>query len=132
MIGLDSEWVRRAMKQHYGRLVSSDRTIFTVLKRWVTSEGDFTYIKGEVNKLQEVKMGRPHASSIASAHSDHVKRPSEPSTSQGAIPFIGKYLDIPFRRHTVSQFLDRYLPVANASNRRNAQPRRPHRTSRGH
>jgi Gdp/GTP exchange factor required for growth at low temperatures len=92
MHGLQSDWVRRAMSRHYQQLPLSDHRIHDALVRWVASEGDFKFIKQQVESVKNRLGGRPHASSI-SVTSDGIN-PVNVDPPAGCVPFIGRYLSI--------------------------------------
>jgi GDP/GTP exchange factor required for growth at low temperature len=95
MHGLQSKWVERAMQPHYQRLPDSDDRIYHALVQWVSSDGDFKFVREQVGAVKKHQGVRPHASSISvtSEGVNHMKRATQDvSSPSGCVPFIGKSL----------------------------------------
>lgn len=98
LAGLDSPWVKQALRQSNAKLGIWENRMLRDLQQWATSEDDFKHIRSTIEALIEAKSGtavstdaynhstESNSSTSRSRATSELKAPAPPS----CIPFFGE------------------------------------------
>ena len=99
LAGLDSQWVKRALRQSHAKIGIWENRMLRDLQQWASSEDDFKYIRHTVQALAEAKSttaGTSEASNLSTdgqSSNPRSRAASElkPPPPAGCIPFFGTH-----------------------------------------
>ena len=85
LAGLDSQWVKKALRQSHAKLGIWETRMLRDLQQWATSEGDFKYIRSTIETLAEAK-----PESAVSPNTSNQSNDGHPSASRSRAASEGK------------------------------------------
>lgn len=99
LAGLDSPWVKRALRQSHAKIGIWENRMLRDLQQWSSSEDDFKHIRHTVEALAEAKSTTVRTSDASNLSTDGQSSNSrsratselKPPPPAGCIPFFGTY-----------------------------------------
>ncbi|EKM52709.1 uncharacterized protein PHACADRAFT_261303 [Phanerochaete carnosa HHB-10118-sp] len=114
LAGLDSHWVKRALRQSNDKPGIWESRMLRDLQQWTTSDGDFKHIRTTIDSLAEAKPGSPDSATpnaeTQSATRSRAASEGNPPTPPACIPFFGVYLSELYRYSSLPDLIDPTAP----------------------